>query len=92
MKKVLLIGGNSVFTGLFAQSTKEKYGDDVVVVTPEEAKEKGMDLSEFVNVPTYEIKAPPTLPDISLLNPLIGYDGGGRGKGQRARNRSKFKK
>lgn len=91
MKKVLLIGGHSSFTGIFAQQVKEKYGDDVVVVTPEEAKEKGMDLSEFVDVPTYEIKAPPPLPDVSL-NPLIGYDGGGRGKGQRARNRSKFKR
>ena len=84
MKKVLLIGIRGM-DKLFLQKMREEYGDDVMLVTPEEAEEKGMDLSEFVNIPKYEIKAPP------LVNEHYSVTDG-RGKGQRARNRSKFKR
>jgi len=39
-QKILIIGaGNEGKSALMLQVMKEKYGDDIVLVTPEEAKE-----------------------------------------------------
>jgi len=46
MEKILVIGAG-LPNNLMMQSLKEKYGEDIVVVTPEEAKKQG--LKDFAN-------------------------------------------
>jgi hypothetical protein len=40
---------------------REKYGDDLVILTTDQAHEKGLALADFANVPTMQITAPPVL-------------------------------
>ena len=57
-QKVVVIGGESGKTSLMLATLKEKYGNDIIVLTPEEAQEKGIKPEEFTNLPKFEIKAP----------------------------------
>ena len=45
---------------------KEKYGDDVVIVTPQQAKEQGLTMTDFANTPTMKLINPyvPTIHEI----------------------------
>lgn len=86
MKKILIIGGGEI-SSLMAQTMKEKFGDDIVLFTPEEAKEKGLNSMDFENTPTFEIKPTFEMPNILYSNTYYVS----KGKGARARNRSKFK-
>lgn len=64
MKKILVVGtghfdnGDLKASELYLTSMKEKYGDDIVLVTPEEAKEQGLTSKYFDNIPVYKIEAP----------------------------------
>ncbi len=57
-KKILIIGAENA-SALTHQMMKEKYGDDVILVTPEEAKEQGLTPDDFANIPRMKITAPP---------------------------------
>lgn len=66
--KILIIGsGGEGKSVLMLQAMKEKYGDDVVLVTPEEAKEQGLKPEDFGNIPSYKITAPPIMEHPKLL-------------------------
>jgi predicted ATP-dependent serine protease len=75
-QKILIIG--SVGEGksaLLLQAMKEKYGDDIVLVTPEEAKEQGLKPEDFGNIPSYKITAPPIMEQQMILStPLSGKE------------------
>lgn len=59
-KKILIIGaGDDSKSALMLATLKEKYGDNIVLVTPEEAKEQGLKMEDFANLPTMKIAAPP---------------------------------
>lgn len=91
MKKVLLLGGVKT-SFLVIQRFKEEFGEDIEVVTLEQAKEQRLTPDDFVNIPTCEIKMQPNLteripPAISRTDNALIY--GRVGKGGRAQNRSK---
>lgn len=75
-KKILIIGAGEGKTALTHQMMKEKYGDDIVLVTPEEAKEQGLNLDDFVNMPPMKITAPPMIETMRLQ----GFEKTGREK------------
>lgn len=54
-------------SALMLQAMKEKYGDDIVLATPEEAKEQGLKPEDFVNIPSYKITAPPIMEQPMIL-------------------------
>lgn len=58
-KKILIIGAGEGKTALTHQLMKEKFGDDIILVTPEEAKEQGLTPDDFANIPRMKITAPP---------------------------------
>lgn len=67
-QKILIIGaGGEGKSALMLQAMKEKYGDDIVLVTPEEAKEQGLKQEDFANIPTMKITAPPIMKSYELL-------------------------
>jgi len=68
-QKILIIGsGGEGKTALMLQSMKEKYGDDIVLVTPQEAKEQGLKPEDFANTTNY-ITAPPIMEQRTWLGP-----------------------
>ena len=67
-KKILIIGsGGEGKSALMLQTMKEKYGDDIVLVTPEEAKEQGLKPEAFGNIPSYKITAPTIMEQPMIL-------------------------
>lgn len=59
-QKILVIGAGANDALLLA-TLKEKHGDDIILVTPEEAKEQGLKMEDFGNIPTFKITAPPII-------------------------------
>ena len=57
----MLIIGSGLEGALAIASLKEKFGNDIIVVTPEEAKEQGLVPDDFVNTPKMKITAPPVM-------------------------------
>jgi len=50
-QKILLIGSPGITKmELILLQLKEKYGDDIIVYTPEEAKAQGLDMKEFYDM------------------------------------------
>jgi len=69
-QKILIIGsGGEGKSALIIQAIKEKYGDDIVLVTLEEAKEQGLKPEDFVNIPSYKIQAPQKMGKTMILGP-----------------------
>jgi predicted ATP-dependent serine protease len=67
-KKILIVGSSGEGkSALMLQTMKEKYGDDIVLVTPEEALEQGLEPSEFANLQSYKITAPPITEELRVL-------------------------
>jgi GTPase SAR1 family protein len=67
-QKILIIGaGGEGKSALMLQAMKEKYGDDIVLVTPKEAKEQGLTPADFGDIPTMKITAPPIMEHPTLL-------------------------
>jgi hypothetical protein len=57
---ILIAGGRGHGKNAFMEALmREKYGKDIVLVTPEEAKEQGLRMEDIANVPTMRIEAPP---------------------------------
>lgn len=66
-QKILIVGAvGEGKSALMLQAMKEKYGDDIVLVTPEEAKEQGLKPEDFGNIPSYKLTAPPIFEDCVL--------------------------
>jgi hypothetical protein len=66
--RVLLIGGgNEGLSALAIAHMKQQYGEDIIIVTPEEAKEQGLNMSDFVNTPSMKITAPPIMEQPMIL-------------------------
>ncbi len=42
---------------LLLMKIKEKYGDDVIILTPDQAKEQNLTLDDFANIPKLELKS-----------------------------------
>lgn len=49
----------NVKDALLLASMKEKYGKDIILVTPEQAKEQGLNIEEIANIPVMKITALP---------------------------------
>jgi hypothetical protein len=82
--KVLLVGaGNLEDSALHITMLKEKYSGDIIVVTPEEAKEQNLEFKDFVNIPSIKIIAPP----IISMQPSIELSGQERRNKRRERER-----
>lgn len=63
-KKILIVGGGVSGLGtsaLMLQTLKEKYGDDIILVSPEEAKQQRLTENDFANIPSMKITAPPIM-------------------------------
>lgn len=62
-KYILLIpeDGEMGRTSLNEAILREKYGNDLVMMTPEEAKKQGLGLEDFANIPQMKIEASPLL-------------------------------
>lgn len=74
-KRLLVFGGDSIGkTALLEQSMKEKHGDDIELVTIQEAQERGLKPEDFENVPSYPITAHPILEQPHVL----GFQPSGR--------------
>jgi hypothetical protein len=75
-QKILVIGGGyEVKTALMLEAMKEKFGDDIILYTPEEAKEQGLNMQDFGNLPSYKITAPPIMEPLRILGtPPTGKD------------------
>lgn len=62
-KKILIVGGGGIgaqtSSDLIIQSLKEKYGDGIVLITPEEAEQHRLSENDFANIPKIEIAASP---------------------------------
>lgn len=85
--KILVIGGGlEGKTVLAHQLMKEKFGDDIILVTPEEAKEQGLSPDDFANIPKMKILAPPVFEE----SKIYGFEKTGREK--RRANERRLKK
>ena len=97
-RKVLITGliagaGTAGINSLMIQSLKEKHGENIIIYTPEEADKEGLKLSDFENIPSFPITAPPQMFErIQVYEPIPFFENGRTGKGGRARNRSKWGK
>jgi hypothetical protein len=66
-KKVLVIGSaHEPSSQLLLHKMKEEHGNNIIVVTPEEAKEQGLTIDDFCNIPTMKITAPPIIPVVEF--------------------------
>jgi len=74
-KKVLIVGGGLSGSSVLAKF-KEQYGEDVVLVTPEEALEQRIPQNEFINLPTLKITAPQILDQGEYIRPSNSYKDG----------------
>lgn len=61
-KKLIIVGVDNSNSELLLASLKEKYGNDILVVTPEQAKEGRMKMEDFDNMSKYKIINPPIIP------------------------------
>lgn len=61
--KILVLGSGAI-NALLLATLKEKHGEDIVILTPDEAKEQGLNMEDFANIPSTKIIAPPIMPMI----------------------------
>lgn len=61
-KLLLMVAGGNPPSELLLATLREKHGNDIVLVTPEEAKAKGLKMEDFDNLPTMKYNAPPIAP------------------------------
>lgn len=67
-QKILIIdAGADSKDALLLAKLKEEHGNDIILVTPEEAKEQGLELKDIANIPTMKITAPPIIEHPTLL-------------------------
>lgn len=60
--KLILVGmGDAGESALHLAMLKEKHGDNIILVTPEEAKEQGLTIEDLANVPTHKYTATPVI-------------------------------
>jgi len=64
-QKILILGAGANDALLLAK-LKEEHGEDIILVTPEEAKEQGLKMEDFGNIPTFKITAQPIIPMMEL--------------------------
>ena len=68
-KKILIVGGGVSGLGtsaLMLQTLKEKYGDDIILVSPEEEKQQRLTENDFANIPSMKITAPPIMQKLHM--------------------------
>ncbi len=66
-KKYAIIGAGGSSTTNLAQSLVEQLGEDVIWITPEEAKNQQIKIEDIANLPSYKITAPPILDEPMIL-------------------------
>lgn len=66
--KVLIIGVDTSELALIA--LREKFGNDVEMVTPDEARARGYGSDDFVNTPRMKITAPPIFENLRIAGPV----------------------
>lgn len=82
-QKILIIGGdNHGKSALQIGALKEKYGEDIVLLTPEQAKEQGLVPEDFANLTPMKITAPPIMPMMIQTDFKSGKE---KGKGEERR-------
>ena len=66
-KKILVFGHiDHGISSLVLATMKEKHGDDIILMTPEQAKEQGLKMEDFENIPRMKITAPPIIPVVQF--------------------------
>lgn len=60
--KVLIVDSVPESSELILARFKEQYGEDVILITPEEALEQKLTPKDFANLPSFKITAPPEIP------------------------------
>ena len=98
-KKILVVGcGNDEgkLDAMLVMKLKEEFGEDTVFITPSEAIQKGMNPEDFDDTTGFKMKILNPYADLGKIT-LRKQDAvytpgfaGGRGKGDRAKNRSRF--
>jgi hypothetical protein len=73
-------------SSLAIQSLKEKFGDDIILVTPQQAIEQEIPLDDFANIPRMKITAPPIMPMMISGTPPTGKE---KRRARRKQERSK---
>jgi len=74
-KKILVFGHvDHGISSLVLARMKETYGENIILVTPEEAKEQGLKMENFANIPTMKITAPPIIPVVQLRQYKTGKE------------------
>lgn len=61
-KLILMVAGSEPPSELLLATLREEHGNDIILVTPEEAKAKGLKMEDFDNLPTMKYNAPPIAP------------------------------
>jgi len=89
MTKKLLVFGHvdHGISSLVLATMKEKHGDDIILVTPEEAKVQGLTMEDFENIPRMKITA---LPIIELVQ--FDYPSGKQNRRERRQKVRKISK
>jgi hypothetical protein len=74
-KKILVFGHvDHGISSLLFKRMIEEHGDNIILVTPEEAKEQGLGMEDFANIPRMKISAPPIIPTIQFENYKTGKE------------------
>jgi len=84
-KKVLIIGNGAINSALLIADMKQKYGDDVELITDEQAREQGIPVSDFANTDPWKIAAPPI--PIMPYEPKSGQESRRERRARERRNR-----
>jgi len=84
-QKILIVGAGDAKDALLHAKFKEEYGNDIILVTPEQAKEQGLELNDFANIPTMKLTAPPIIP-------MVEFDEYETGKEKRRKRRKEERK
>jgi ketopantoate reductase len=72
-QKILIVGAGANDALLLAK-LKEEHGNDIVLVTPEEAKEQGLKMEDIANIPTFKITASPIIPVVEWAEYKTGKE------------------
>lgn len=83
-QKILIVGAGANDALLLAK-LKEEHGNDIILVTSEEAREQGLKMEDIANIRTFKITAPPIIPMMELGEHKTG-------KEQRRERRAKERK
>lgn len=87
-KKILIAGSGFSGSDLMLQTMRERHGDNIQLVTPEDIKEQGINIEEIYN-PPIKIKASPFVEDYMFADDIKSGQERRREKRKKQRNPNK---